>query len=284
MANLNGFVKLHRKMIEWGWYSDCVVKDVFLHILMVAAFKPGQYLGYDLVPGQAIIGRQKMAKELGFSEQQIRTALKKLESTGEITLLTTNRFTIATVENWDFYQCEDYVNISDDYVNEAKSRTKKAKKSTSKSTSSNDLNINTCEQTATSTLTNKQPTDNQQITNKQTTDNHILRNKESKECKEGKKVKNIYNDLPQELHEPLDAFIEMRKTIKSPLTDRALGMMLKKLNDLSGGDMQKAAKILNQSTINCWKGIYELKENKRVVAKSDNPFLEELRRMENEQS
>ena len=86
------------------------------------------------------------------------------------------------------------------------------------------------------------------------------------------------------MHEPLDAFIEMRKTIKSPLTDRALGMMLKKLNDLSGGDMQKAAKILNQSTINCWKGIYELKENKRVVAKSDNPFLEELRRMENEQS
>ena len=176
------------------------------------------------------------------------------------------------------------MNISDDYVNEAKSRTKKAKKSTSKSTSSNDLSINTYEQTATSTLTNKQPTDNQQITNKQPTDNHILRNKESKECKEGKKVKNIYNDLPQELHEPLDAFIEMRKNIKSPLTDRALGMMLKKLNELSGGDMQKAAKILNQSTINCWKGIYELKENKRVVAKSDNPFLEELRRMENEQS
>lgn len=42
MTALNGFVKLHRKMIEWGWYSDFVVKDVFLHILMVAAYKPGQ--------------------------------------------------------------------------------------------------------------------------------------------------------------------------------------------------------------------------------------------------
>ena len=50
MTALNGFVKLHRKMIEWGWYSDCVVKDVFLHILMVAAFKPGQYRGHEIQP------------------------------------------------------------------------------------------------------------------------------------------------------------------------------------------------------------------------------------------
>lgn len=107
MTALNGFVKLHRKMIEWGWYSDCVVKDVFLHILMVAAFKPGQYRGHDIQPGQAIIGRKKMAEELGFSEQQVRTALKKLESTGEISLFSTNKFTIATVENWAFYQGDE---------------------------------------------------------------------------------------------------------------------------------------------------------------------------------
>ena len=107
MATLNGFVKLHRKMIEWGWYSDCVVKDVFIHLLMVATFKPATYLGYELKPGQAIIGYDKLSKELGFSVQQIRTALKKLESTGEISRISTNRFTIVTVENWEFYQCDD---------------------------------------------------------------------------------------------------------------------------------------------------------------------------------
>ena len=107
MTALNGFVKLHRKMIEWGWYSDCVVKDVFLHILMVAAFKPGQYRGHEIQPGQAIIGRKKMAEELGFSEQQVRTALKKLESTGEISFFSTNKFSIVTVENWMFYQGDD---------------------------------------------------------------------------------------------------------------------------------------------------------------------------------
>ena len=107
MGSINGFIKLHRKLVEWGWYSDSVVKCVFLHILMVANFKNTQYMGRELKPGQAIIGRKKMAAELGFSEQQIRTALNKLKSTGEITLESTNRYTIATVENWAMYQCSD---------------------------------------------------------------------------------------------------------------------------------------------------------------------------------
>ena len=145
MGNLNGFVKLHRKMIEWGWYSDCVVKDVFIHILMVATFKPTKYLGHDLKPGQAVIGRKKLAKELGFSEQQIRTALKKLESTGEISLFSTNKFTIATVENWEFYQG------GDDEDNQQS--------------------------------TNNQPTNNQQITNNQPHLKNVKKDKNVKNVK-----------------------------------------------------------------------------------------------------
>ena len=145
MGNLNGFVKLHRKMIEWGWYSDCVVKDVFIHILMVATFKPTKYLGHDLNPGQAVIGRKKLAKELGFTEQQVRTALKKLESTGEISLFSTNKFTIATVENWDFYQG--------------------------------------CDEEDNQQSTNNQPTNNQQITNNQPHLKNVKKDKNVKNVK-----------------------------------------------------------------------------------------------------
>ena len=145
MGSLNGFVKLHRKMIEWGWYSDCVVKDVFIHILMVATFKPTKYLGHDLKPGQAVIGRKKLAKELGFTEQQVRTALKKLESTGEISLFSTNKFTIATVENWDFYQG--------------------------------------CDEEDNQQSTNNQPTNNQQITNNQPHLKNVKKDKNVKNVK-----------------------------------------------------------------------------------------------------
>lgn len=125
----NGYIKLHRKLRQWGWYSDCVVKDVFLHLLIIATWREGKYRGYELHPGDAIIGRRALAQELGFSEQQVRTALKKLESTGEIRLNSTSRFTLVTVVNWAFYQGED---------EESNQR-----------------------------ATNKQPTDNQQITNEQ---------------------------------------------------------------------------------------------------------------------
>ena len=107
---MNGYIKLHRKLVEWGWYSDSVVKDVFLHILMTASYAEGQYMGFCIEPGQAIIKQKNLAAELGFSPQQIRTALKKLESTGEIVLNPTNRFTIATVENWRMYQDDDEQN------------------------------------------------------------------------------------------------------------------------------------------------------------------------------
>lgn len=47
-SSLNGFVKLHRKLIAWGWYQDYVVKDVFLHLLLTANFKDSQWRGITL--------------------------------------------------------------------------------------------------------------------------------------------------------------------------------------------------------------------------------------------
>ena len=133
MNSLSGFIKLHRKLVAWGWYQDYVVKDVFLHLLLIANFKATPWKGRVLDEGQVVVGTQKLADELGFSRQQVRTALKKLKSTNEITIEATNRFSIITIVNWRDYQCE-------------------GKTPTSKIT-----NI----------ATNKQPTDNQQITNNQ---------------------------------------------------------------------------------------------------------------------
>ena len=107
MANLNGFIKIHRKMVEWGWYADTNTKVVFLHLLLTANFKPTMYLGHEIGIGQTVVGRKALADALGLSEQQVRTALDKLERTKEITRKTTNRFTIVTVENWAIYQGVD---------------------------------------------------------------------------------------------------------------------------------------------------------------------------------
>jgi hypothetical protein len=53
-------------------------------------------------------------------------------------------------------------------------------------------------------------------------------------------------------------FVDMRKKIKAPMTDRAIELMAKRLDKFSS-DESVQIKILEQSIINGWKDVYELK-------------------------
>ena len=108
MSNkLNGFVKIHRQMVEWGWYDDPNTKALFLHLLLTATYKDAEYRGYKLKPGDVVVGFNALSKQLGMSVKQVRTAMAHLESTGEITRKATNKFSIVTIANWASYQLED---------------------------------------------------------------------------------------------------------------------------------------------------------------------------------
>lgn len=63
----------------------------------------------------------------------------------------------------------------------------------------------------------------------------------------------------EELQDALKAFLQMRSFIKKPMTEYALKLMLKKLDELGNTDDTKIA-ILNQSITNNWQGIFPLKD------------------------
>jgi hypothetical protein len=96
---------MHRKITEWEWYSDIKVCRLFIHMLLKANHAPGRWQGIDILPGQLIIGRSSLSEETGLSEQEIRTVMNKLKSTGEITSKATNRFTVITICKYSEYQC-----------------------------------------------------------------------------------------------------------------------------------------------------------------------------------
>lgn len=93
-------------------------------------------------------------------------------------------------------------------------------------------------------------------------------NKKEKENKKSNidKIIEAYtkNDL---LVEAIRDFIKMRSTIKKPLTDRALKGILNKLDTFASNDLDKV-EILENSIMNCWQGVFELK-NKKVPTKVD---------------
>ena len=63
----------------------------------------------------------------------------------------------------------------------------------------------------------------------------------------------------QDLKNTIYDFIKMRKSIKATLTDCALKLTLGRLGKLESTDAKKI-EILEQSIMNSWKGIFELKE------------------------
>ena len=80
-----------------------------------------------------------------------------------------------------------------------------------------------------------------------------------KEYKEYKNNKNKYYE-DDDLDKAFTDYVSMRKQIKKPMTDRAIELSKSRLAKLSGGDNAKAIAILNQSIINSWQGLFELKE------------------------
>ena len=90
-------------------------------------------------------------------------------------------------------------------------------------------------------------------------------NKKEKENKKSNidKIIEAYtkNDL---LVEAIRDFIKMRSTIKKPLTDRALKGILNKLDTFATNDLDKV-EILENSIMNCWQSVFELKNKKAPV-------------------
>lgn len=101
---MNGYIKLHRKMLEWEWIDDAVTLQVYIYCLLSANFETARWHGILIEPGQFITSIGHIAEDLHISKQKVRTALVHLKSTHNLTCKATSKYTLVTVENWEVYQ------------------------------------------------------------------------------------------------------------------------------------------------------------------------------------
>lgn len=122
--------------------------------------------------------------------------------------------------------------------------------------------------------TDNPPTDNPSVENVGQLNTNILNTKkENTKQSNTKKQKAVYFPQDEKLNEAFYDFVDMRKKIKSPLTDKAIKRAINKLNDLSKGDSDLAIQIIEESVFNCWKDFYPLK-NKPTQSSTGNAFLD----------
>lgn len=104
---MEGWIKLHRKFLNWEWYNDNNVKVIFIHLLLVANHAEQKWKGITIKRGERLTSLAHLAKEVNLTIQQTRTAINKLKSTGEITITTTNKNTLISIANYDIYQINE---------------------------------------------------------------------------------------------------------------------------------------------------------------------------------
>lgn len=220
------FVPIYRSLQDhWLWEDKPFSKgQAWVDLLMLANHKDKK----RMLRGQMVTCKRgdvntsmaELSKRWGWERGKVKRFLDLLQSDNMIVLNATTQRTTITIENYSIYNGQSTTDATTD--------------------------------TATVCTADAQQTPQRtHITNN---DNNV---------KKGKKEKNIKSVLtlaPPEMVPALRDFVEMRQAIKSPLTARALELLIGKVNKLSDGDMQRAIDILNQSVANGWKSVYPLKD------------------------
>lgn len=254
----NGWIKLHRKLQDcWIWLEKEPFdkRSAWVDLLLSANHSDKKILfNGELITvkrGQILTSIRKLSERWKWSYDKTSRFLKLIESDGMLRRESDNCRTLLTIENYEVYQdmtCTD-------------------RTPTSEPTEHPQVNLpNTCRTPISEPISDKQEC--KEYKNDKNVKNDKKEKKEVTNVTK-KKESAVYYPNDEKLNQAFLDFMDMRKKIKKPMTDRAIALAMNKLKDLATlpfsdrMDNDLAIKILEQSTMNCWQGLFPLKEDKQ---------------------
>ena len=199
---------------------------------------------------------QILATQFDRSLSLVQLALKTFETFGMIEIVND----VIKVSNWERYQSVDKMAEIREYNRLAQQRSREKRKLLQS------VNDNVNDMSMTSQLC-------------QDIDIDIDKDIDIEIDKESKKKKNNLSNVidtytsDEDVKEAIKSFIDMRKTLKKPMTEKALQMMLTKLDGLASSKKDKID-IINQSVLNSWQSVYPLKTD-TAYQKNQNAQIQE---------
>lgn len=266
-----GYVKLWRKSKDSGFLGNAEAWQLLSWCLINATHKPHkQLVGKQLVelqPGQVVFGRVSVARELNTTERKVRTSLELLKKAEFLTIKTTSKYSILTIVNWHTYQEERPAEDQQNDQHHSHQATSKRPANDHKQEYKNkeqEKNINT------------PPTPPLGGDEDAPLDSPIPKGKKRQptgnSAPELRAVVEAYTSS-EALRQTLEDFRQMRERKRTPMTGRALRLILEKLDSLSGGDEAVKIAILEQSIVNSWQNIFELKASGNSRASPGNGYM-----------
>ena len=102
-----GYIKLHRSILGWEWWSDANTTRVFLWLLLNAQWEDSRFRGYEVPKGSLVTSYNSISQNLDISVKSARVAIEHLKRTGEVAIKRHSHFSIVTIVNWDKFQGMD---------------------------------------------------------------------------------------------------------------------------------------------------------------------------------
>lgn len=104
----NGWISVHRKLKEKGFYHKSQYIHLWIHLLLTANHKPTKFFWngeeIEVHRGQLITGRKELSIETGIPETTIERILKCLENGHQIGQQKTTKYRLITIQKYEDYQ------------------------------------------------------------------------------------------------------------------------------------------------------------------------------------
>lgn len=101
-----GFIKLWRSVTLSDWWHDINTSRLWEVLLIYANWQDTEWQGKTIKRGQLFTSIGNLSELSHLTIQQTRTALNHLKRTNNITIESTNKGSLITVVNYDFWQGE----------------------------------------------------------------------------------------------------------------------------------------------------------------------------------
>ena len=99
-----GYIKLDRKFKDWKWKNKPNMVAVWIHLLLEANYVENTFENIVIPAGSLVTSIKSIAEKTGLTIQQTRTCISNLQITNEITIKSTNKYSIITINKWEEYQ------------------------------------------------------------------------------------------------------------------------------------------------------------------------------------
>ncbi len=99
-----GWIKLHKSLLDWEWYDDKNATRLLVHLLLSVNYTKKRWKGIEIEAGSMVTSWENLAIGVGMSVRQVRTAMDKLVSSGEVSRKATNKYQTISLIKWEKLQ------------------------------------------------------------------------------------------------------------------------------------------------------------------------------------